>query len=242
MYRKKVKLSVIVPLFNERARVDNLYALFSFLKKKTYFYELIVVNDGSTDKTLDRLREIQKDISLISISYKKNKGKGHAIRKGVKKSTGSHVLFLDVDLSTSLSTFDEVVDILKKVDVVAGTRKGLPSHITSRQPLLRELLGRGFTALSRWITGVMVSDFTCGFKCFSQRSIRYVIARQKTDRWSFDTEFLFLAKRGGFSIQEIPVVWKNDSKTKVRFPQDLIISLWELSLIKLRSVWGGYSL
>lgn len=241
MRRKKIKLSVVVPVFNEEKRVQNIIKLHSFIKNKTYFHELVVVNDGSKDKTRNLLYAMAKKTKMRVVSYGTNKGKGFAIRKGIFSARGTHVLFMDVDLSTPPQTIGKLLLLLRKNGgVFVGTRKVGGSYILQRQPFLRELMGRFFTTLSQWVTGVQVSDFTCGFKCFSRVAAVQIAKKQKINRWAFDSEMLFLAKKMGLSIVEFPVVWKNDRRTKVRFPQDVFLSLFDLFSIKVRDVWGMY--
>lgn len=225
---KKIKLSLIIPVYNEEKRIHNLKSIISYVKKSKKISEIIVVNDGSTDRTNKLLKDIAGTHPIIIISYKKNRGKGHAIKKGVLAAKGTHVVFIDIDLSTPLSTLGLLIKQIPHFDIVIGTRKNKEAKLKQRQPILRELMGKSFTFLSQTLLKVYVTDFTCGFKCFTKKAAVKIFSQQKIERWSFDAEALFLAKKMNFTIGEIPVVWKNDPNTKVKFPRDLIISTHEL--------------
>ena len=237
---KPIALSVIVPVYNEEERVHNLAQLCMFLAGKKYIRECIVVNDGSIDRTLTLLHALQKKYRFHLISYKKNRGKGYAIKKGIEQAKGSHVVFVDVDLSTDLSAFDHLLKMLPHAHIVIGTRKNKHAELVERQSLLRESMGRFFTFLSQIISGVFVSDFTCGFKCFERTIAGKIARKQRIYGWAYDVEYLYLGKKMGSKIAELPVKWKNDQRTKVRFPQDIITSLRDICLIRLQDVGGLY--
>ena len=131
-----------------------------------------------------------------------------------------------------MEEFSKFYPYLKKYDILIGSRKLKGAKLINRQPIIREYLGRGFTLLSRIILGVNISDFTCGFKCFSKQAAEKIFTRQKINRWGFDSEILFIAKNKGLKIKEIPVKWSNDERTKVKFPDDLIRSFSELLQIR----------
>lgn len=228
---KKIKLSLIIPVYNEEKRIHNLKSIISYVKKNKKISEIIIVNDGSTDKTNKLLKDIAGTHPITIISYKKNRGKGYAIKKGVLAAKGTHVVFIDIDLSTPLSTIGPLVKQIPHFDIVIGTRKNKEAKLKQRQPLLRELMGKSFTFLSQTLLRVYVTDFTCGFKCFTKKAAVKIFSQQRIERWSFDAEALFLAKKLNFSIGELPVVWKNDPNTKVKFPQDILISIYELLII-----------
>ena len=234
-------LSVIIPIFNEEKRIKNLERVIFFLKKQKYKWEVIIVNDGSTDRTNSVAQLLQKKLKFKLISYSPNKGKGAAIREGMLVSTGKYRLFLDIDLSTPITEFDNLLPFLKKYDIVIGSRKMRGSKVVIRQPLIRELMGKIFTVLSQKILGMKISDFTCGFKCFSQSAAEKIFIKQKIEGWGFDSEILYIGKVKGNSIKEIPVSWHDDPGTKVKFPQDILRSLGELARIKINSYIGLYN-
>lgn len=236
----KPHLSVVIPLYNEEKRVNNLTQIMSHLKKQKFKWEVIVVNDGSTDKTIKKLKILKNKLKFKILSYYPNTGKGFAIKTGMLSATGKHRLFLDIDLSTPIEELDKFLPFLKKFDIVIGSRKMKSSNIVVRQPLARELLGKMFTLLSQKMLQMRVSDFTCGFKCFSKKAAEKIFAKQSIHRWGFDSEILYIGKTKRYSIKEVPVIWKNDPRTRVKFPQDIVNSLTELIKIRLNSHRGLY--
>lgn len=245
----KPHLSVVIPVYNEEKRVNNLTQIMSYLKKQKFKWEVIVVNDGSTDKTLKKLKLLKNKASLFPsrnklkfkiLSYYPNTGKGFAIKTGMLSATGKHRLFLDIDLSTPIDELDKFLPLFKKFDIVIGSRKMKSSNIIIRQSLVRELLGKTFTLLSQKALQMKVSDFTCGFKCFSKKAAEEIFAKQTIQRWGFDSEILYIGKTKRYSIKEVPVIWKNDPRTRVKFPQDIVNSLTELIKIRLNSYRGLY--
>lgn len=240
---KKLKqpyLSVIIPVFNEKKRIKNLDDVISYLKKQKYTWEVIVVDDGSKDKTTDTLKSLKNKLRFKLISLLENQGKGAAIKKGMLAASGKYRLFLDIDLSTPIREFDKLNPYLEKYDIVIGSRKMKGSSIIVRQPLVRELLGKSFTFLSQKTLQMKISDFTCGFKCFSQKAADQIFPRQTINRWGFDSEILYIGKLKNNSFKEVPVTWKNKSGTKVKFPDAIINSLLELAKIRINAFRGLY--
>lgn len=233
-------LSIIIPVYNEEKRlVSGITKIIRFIDQQRFRVEFIVVNDGSTDKTITLLQKLTHP-SLRIISYQKNQGKGYAVREGMKNARGSWCLFMDVDLSTPIEEFQKFLPHLKNFDVVIGSRRTKDSAILIHQPLLRERMGAVFTYLSSTLLGVGVSDFTCGFKCFSRKATEQLFPLQRLRGWGFDSEIIFLAKKKGFLIKEIPVTWSNDSQTKVILVKDVVLSLLDLIKIRVNNVLGKY--
>jgi len=139
----------------------------------------------------------------------------------------------DADMSTEIKEFRKFLPFIKKgIDVIIGTRKNGESTVKKHQPLYRELLGRGFTLLSNIILDTWVTDFTCGFKAFSKIAKERIFANTIIDRWSYDAEILYLAKKINLPVQEVAVIWKNDPATKVNLSKDLLQTLTDLIKIK----------
>jgi len=233
--KNKIFISVIIPVYNESKRIQNIQIFFDYFKKQKYTSEIIIVNDGSNDNTLNLLNSLKKRLGFKLITYNKNRGKGFAIKNGVKNSLGEHILFTDIDLSTPLKEIDKFIPHFKNFDIVIGTRKNKDALLLNRQPFLREYLGKGFTLLSQIILDLKISDFTCGFKCFSRKSALGIFPLMKVNRWGFDSEVLFISKRRNYKIKEVSVIWKNDLQSKVKFPQDIIRSLKELIEIRINN-------
>lgn len=240
MGARKTFLSIIVPVYNEAERILNLNIIHEFLKKQKFKSELIIVNDGSSDATLRKIKFLTRSIKIKLITYDENMGKGYAVRKGMLAASGKYRLFTDVDLSTPMEELYKFMPFIKKYDVLIGSRKVRGADVIKHQPFVRESLGKGFTKLSSLILNIKVSDFTCGFKCFSQKAAKEIFSKGKISRWGFDSEILFIAKYKGFTIKEIPVKWSDDNKTKVNFPYDLVNSFSELLQIKYNQIKKFY--
>jgi len=235
---KNPYLSVIIPLYNEEDRLKNAKKIYKYLNRLNINYDVILVNDGSNDSTIQKLNKLLKSFPFTLISYKNNQGKGFAIKKGMLKAKGKYILFIDIDLSTPIEEISKFLPHLGRVDCIIGSRKTKGAKLNKRQVLFRELLGKGFTLLSQQMLNLQVSDFTCGFKCFSRKAARSIFAKQQIRRWGFDSEILFLAKKLGFRIKEIPVRWSNDPRTRVKFPKDLIESFVDLCRIRLNNFFN----
>lgn len=233
-------LSVIIPLYNEENRLKNLSKIYKYLDTLGRNYEVLLINDGSIDKTGKRLESLKKRFKFQLISYTPNRGKGFAIKSGMLAARGKYILFADIDLSTPIEEFNKFLPLLKRSAVLIGSRKTKGSQLNKRQPYFREILGIGFTFLSQKILDLNITDFTCGFKCFSKEAAEKTFFRQKINRWGFDTEILFISKKMGLSVKEVPVIWKNDIKTRVKLPQDIITSLADLAKIRYNDFMGLY--
>lgn len=226
-------ISIVIPIYNEEKRITNLSEIYKYFKRKHLTCEVILVNDGSTDQTAKTLREISKKFKFKLISYRKNRGKGYAIKAGMMKAGGKYRLFTDIDLSTPIEEFNKFIPYFKNYDIIIGSRKKKGAKLIIHQSKLREKLGKGFTKLSQIVLQLDTTDFTCGFKCFSKIAAEGIFSRQRINRWGFDAEILFLAKKFGYKIKEIPVKWSNDPRSRVKFPQDIISSLLDLLKIRL---------
>lgn len=230
-----IKLSIVIPVFNEERRLPKTFdALRNFTKKKfAPVAEVIFVDDGSNDGTLKMIKEFKFEFPVKLISYPQNCGKGHAVRRGMLDASGDYALMLDADMSTPLAEIEKFTLLMELgAQVIIGTRKIAGAKVLKHQPFLRQKMGEAYTALANIITGAGVSDFTCGFKCFSRDAVNKIFPVAKIDRWSYDSEILYLARLYGFAIQEVPVSWSNDENTKVRLGRDAWQSFWDLLKIR----------
>lgn len=235
------RLSVIIPLFNEEKRLKNLVKIYNFLQSLNLNFEFILINDGSTDNTLKALKKFIKKFKIGLLSYETNRGKGFAVRQGMLSATGEYLLFTDIDLSTPIEELVKFFPHFKKSDVVIGSRRINGSKLQKHQPWLRETLGRGFTYLSKKMLGLDLSDFTCGFKCFSRSAAIKIFSQQKIERWGFDPEILFLARKFQFKIKEVPVTWANDPRSRVKLPKAIITSISDLIKIRYNNLRKLYN-
>lgn len=210
-------LSIIIPAYNEEDVI-----LQAIQKTAEYFnsqkrdFEIIVVNDGSIDKTADVVRRAAGNHpNLKIIDNKKNQGKGASVRNGAFSAHGDWILFLDADLSTDPEEFEKFKPYLNDYEIIIGSRAVPGAKIVKRQPLLRELIGKCANILIRLVLGLPYHDTQCGFKIFNRRTLA-IFKEQKLTGWLFDAELLYLAKKKNFRVKEIGIRWKNDPTTTVR--------------------------
>lgn len=229
------KLSIVIPAYNEVKRLPQALAICKKWQQRNPGWEFIFVNDGSTDGTAGRLT----DFKLIS--YRQNQGKGFALKQGVAKATKPFVLICDIDFSTPLSELKLLYPFVSgSADLAIGSRKVSGANILKHQAPIREWLGRQFTNLSKLWLNLSVTDVTCGFKLFTAPAAKKLFAASRISRWGYDAEILFLAKKYGYKIADVPVTWTNDERTKVNVAQDILNSLWDLFLIRWHDWLGRY--
>lgn len=236
-------LSLVIPVYNEEKRLKKTFSTLNRwqVPADLKLEQVIFVNDGSTDHSLKILKNTPLKFPKKIISYKKNQGKGFAVKKGMLTSKSHYTLLLDADMATTPTQIKRFLPLIKKgADVIIGTRKNGQSTVTVHQPWLRENLGKVFTKLSQVILTIPVTDFTCGFKAFSQTAKNSIFKRSLINRWSYDAEILFLSTKLGYSIRERSVPWADQKGTKVSILKDSINSLTELIQIRLNHALNLY--
>jgi glycosyltransferase involved in cell wall biosynthesis len=239
-------LSVVIPAYNEVARLGKtLRAVVSYLQENFPDGELIVVDDGSADKTADLAREVFQDSGSLRtsvISYKSNLGKGRAVRLGLLAARGDVALFSDADLSTPIAEAPKLVDpiVNGQYDVTFGSRALDRQLIGVHQSWRREQGGRVFNLVVRLATGLPFWDTQCGFKAFRMSACRPLIEAATVDRFGFDVELLFLAYRAGLNMKEIPVRWDHNDGSKVTLFSDSFKMVNEVNLIRQQARRGVY--
>lgn len=239
--KKSIKLTILIPAYNEEKVIKG--TLNSILKEeanKGYSWEIVIVDDGSHDSTSKIVKNFDaQKVHLVRLPQ--NRGKGAALREGVLDSQGNFIIFMDADLSVPLENIDVFLKELEKgFDVVIGSRRLGGSNILVHQPWLRENMGRVYTLLSKIVTANNIADFTCGFKGFTKRAAFDIFQKSLIDRWSYDAEILFLAKKLGYKIREMPVSWVNRSATRVVLGNAVLTSLRDLLKIRLNDISGKY--
>lgn len=236
-------LTVIIPAYNEEKNVKGtLIEIAEYLKKKKFSYEVIVVDDGSIDSTAP----FAQSVSGIFLNFKLlkneiNKGKGHAVKRGISDARGEYALFMDADNSTSIDELDKFLPYLEEgYDVAIASRRLKDSVVEEPQPLLRSKMGQFYILLSRLILKLNLSDFNCGFKVYNIKSSRFIFDLQTMNDWSFDVELLFLINKYGLRLKEIPVRWVHKSGSKVRPVKDALKSFISVLRIKLNDMKHRY--
>ncbi len=239
-----IKLSVVVPCYNEEKRFQEGFKhYYSYLKKQNYPWELILVNDGSKDKTRELMESAAQGKSAVKIiSYTPNHGKGYAIVQGVMKAHGQYVLFTDIDHSVAVETIESFYKYFEQgYPVVIGSRRVRGARILVHQHPIREFLGRGFTTLVRVLVDWRIRDATCGFKAFEIKAAKKIFKKVTIYDWAFDAELLFLCRKFHFKLAQAPVVWSDVRGTKVSLKKDILRSLGGLLNIRLNDFKKVYN-
>lgn len=217
-------MTVIIPAYNEEARLPpTLDRVVAYLSGSGFADpEVLVVNDGSSDQTSQVVRAAADRAdaggpAVRLLENPGNRGKGYSVRNGMGEARGEWVLFSDADLSAPIEELDKLWEAAKRsgCEVAIGSRAIDRSLIGTHQSAFRETSGRIFNLFVRMVTGLPFSDTQCGFKLFSRRASQAVAAKQRLERFGFDVEQLFLARREGFGIEEVPVRWDDVEGTKV---------------------------
>ncbi len=239
-----LKFSIVIPAYNEAQRIEStLVAINAFLKKTGVSAEIIVVNDGSTDTTVDTVRQYQKSIPNLSlVDYGSNEGKGFAIKSGIIQSRGEYILFTDADNSTPIEELVALHHELEngEFDVAIGSRFLPQSNIVIKQSTYRVALGRIGNLLIRAFLLSNIRDTQCGFKLFTHEAAQHIFDLQKVRRFGFDMEALVIGKNLGYKIKEVPVSWLNSTDSRVRPIRDAVRTLIELMYIKFNLLSGRY--
>lgn len=237
-------LSIVIPAFDESERLGpSLERVAAHLAARGDAVEVVVVDDGSRDATAERAEEAGRRLGLRLrvLRHAPNRGKGFAVRRGMLEARGDVVLFSDADLSVPITHLERFLARIEGgADVVIGSRRLPGARIEIHQPALRERLGAWFGRLARWLVAPGVSDFTCGFKMFRREAAQEVFALQRLDGWGFDAEIVLIALRRGFVLEEEPVEWRDDRRTRVRILRDGLRSGAELLRIRWNDLRGAY--
>ena len=242
------ELSIVIPAFDEAARLSgSLERIFEYVATNNINAELILVDDGSTDGTADVAKTIfarHPQIESKVVRYDINRGKGYAVRTGLKASHAKIALFSDADLSTPIEEMPKLVGPIRndQYDVTFGSRAIDRSLIGSHQPWQREQGGKVMNLVIRKMSGLPFVDTQCGFKAFNMTKFRPLLDVMTVDRFGFDVEFLFVAKYHGLRLKEIPVRWDNVEGSKVEVFRDTSRMFRELAQIKRNSRGGSYDL
>lgn len=235
-------LSVVIPAYNEALRLGaSLEKIRQYLASKDFVSELIVVDDGSVDRTPELLREVAPSLPALRVLRNEpNRGKGYSVRRGVLESRGEFVLFTDADLSAPIEETDKLFRAVETSGAAAavGSRALERGLVGVHQPWFREYAGRAFNLLVRLFTGLKILDTQCGLKLFRRAATRRAFELQSFTGFGFDPELLFLVERLGGKVVEVPVRWYDDPATKVRLLRDS--SAMALDLVRLRwRTWTG---
>lgn len=240
---KSLEISVVVPAYNERARLEStLPHLDRALARRFDSYEIIVVDDGSTDGTAALVNDYAGGAAGVRlISYPANRGKGHAVKQGVLAAAGENVLFSDADLSTPVREVRKLLQALDEgFDVAIGSRARRESRVLQYQPFYRVLMGKIFNRMVRLLVLGGIADTQCGFKCFRGGAAQEIFRRCRVEGFGFDVEALFIAGKMGYRVREIGVLWRNSPQSRVHLLFHSLQMMADLVRIRRYDLKGYY--
>jgi dolichyl-phosphate beta-glucosyltransferase len=235
-------ISIVIPAFNESRRIaDSLRQVRGFVERSPLSFEILVVDDGSTDGTAAIVSSFESE-GVRLIRHEENRGKGISVRTGVLNASGTYVLFTDADLSTPIDECRKLYEIAEHdpADIVIGSRALDRRFIERHQSRFREIGGIVFNRLMRIGLGLKLYDTQCGFKLFHRARTRAIFELQTIDGFGFDPEILFLAARRGLRVREVSVRWSHADDTKVRVIRDGVRMTADLLRIRLNELAGRY--
>ena len=227
----KTDLSIVIPAYNEEERIgETLQKIKDHLDKEELSFEIVVVNDGSIDKTSE---EASKYSFVKVVEQPENMGKGAAVRRGMLEAQGLIRLFSDADLSTPIYELAKLLKSIQKgYDIALGSRAVDYSSIKKHQPFYREMMGKTFNRIVQMLVVKGIKDTQCGFKAFKEKAAEDIFKDAKIDGFGFDVEIIYLAAKKGYKIDEISVEWYNDERSKISPVKDSLRMFNEILKIK----------
>ena len=229
-------LSVVVPAYNEEETIAvTLTALREWLEARGRPYEILVVDNASEDGTVERAESHDAEVRVLRNDV--NRGKGFSVRRGMLEASGELRLLCDADCAPSLRSLDRMIEAMERADVAIGSRIAPGADVGRTQPIGRRLVGWPFIALTRLLLLEPTRDIYCGFKLWRAPAAHAVFSRQTLDGWVFDAEVLALARRLGFRLREVGIVWVNREASRLSISRTLLPAVKEL-LAARRNVRG----
>lgn len=234
-------LSIIIPAHNEEKRLPpSLKQIHDFLITQPYTAEVLIVENGSHDRTLEVAAAFASEMPFVRALHEEARGKGLAVRRGMLEARGQYCFICDADLSMPIAQVNRFLPpSLAKPEVAIGSRE-MPGAVRYHEPAYRHLIGRVFNAMVRWAALPGLQDSQCGFKCFRAEVAEEVFQRQTLGGMSFDVEVLFIARRLGYRIQEVPIDWYFDPDSRVRLVDDSLRMFMDLLTIRRNAREGRY--
>ncbi|MEK6967629.1 MAG: dolichyl-phosphate beta-glucosyltransferase [Nanoarchaeota archaeon] len=225
-------LSIVIPVYNEESRIKPFLRDLEDTIRRMPDYEIIFVNDGSKDSTMSILNDFSKKQREVKIiSYKKNRGKGYAVRKGVLSSNGKKIIFIDADGSTKPQEIFQMLTLLDSYDVVVGDRTQYESSVD--QPVLRQITGKLFNFYANLIFGINVKDNLCGFKGFQREVAKILFRNMISERWIFDVEIFYKIRKNNYSLRQMSIKWNHKEGTKIK-PFDPFKMFLQLFFLRIK--------
>ncbi|MFC1653739.1 dolichyl-phosphate beta-glucosyltransferase [Patescibacteria group bacterium] len=248
----KPYLSVIIPAFNESENFKNgkIHEMYDYLKKQNYSFEIVFVDDGSTDDTANKLKDFSKNKPEVKIILENHKGKGPAVSSGMINSVGENRLFTDFDQATPIQEVEKLLPFRNRgYDIIIGSRE-VQGAKREKEPFHRHLMGKGFNIIVKILVVRGINDTQCGFKLLSEKATKHIFPKltvskqiaQRKDAFTgaFDVEMIFLGRKSGYKIAEVPVYWQHFKTNRVSPIKDSMRMLFEVIKIRLNSIFGKY--
>ncbi len=239
-----IDMSIVIPAFNEEARISStLTSIIEYLKNRPELSsEIIVVDDGSSDKTSAVVKGFEgAGVDVKVLTYPENRGKGYAVRFGVMNARGRRILYNDADGATPIEEIERLEAALNSgVHIAVGSRAMFSRETQIATVWYRKIMGRVFNGFVNLILLPGIADTQCGFKMFVRKAGRAIFSQQRAERFSFDVEVLFLARKAGYKIAEVPINWTNVPGSKVSLVNDSAAMFLDLLRFRLRDFFGGY--
>ena len=240
---RNVTYSIVIPAYNEGTRLGpTLEKVLQFVHGQGWDVEVIVVNDGSRDNTAELVRSFAaRDPIVRLVENPGNRGKGYSVRNGMLSAQGGIILFSDADLSSPIEEMPKLLDaVASGADIAIGSRWLNAELQTQRQSMHRQLFGRIFNLLLRMTLSLQFADTQCGFKAFTRRASQKIMPLLQIERWGFDPEILFLARKFSFRVQEVPVRWGHNGDTRINPVADGARMFGEMLRIRWNDLTGRY--
>lgn len=241
MLPSSIFLSIIIPAFNEQSRLpQTLEQVFSFLSRQDYSFEVLVVENGSTDNTLRIAQEYAQKQPNLVVLQERQRGKGGAVRRGMLAARGAYRFMCDADLSMPI---EEIIRFLPPrltdFDLAIASREA-PGAIRYHEPYYRHLGGRLINAVIRLLALPGLHDTQCGFKCFRDEIAEDLFSHQTLAGWSFDVEILYIARMRNYRLVEVPIPWYYNAESKLNLIQDALRMGGDILRVRRNALQGRY--
>ncbi len=233
-------LSIVIPAYNEEYRLPRtLEQIFAFLQEQSYTSEVLVIENGSSDRTYEIARKFAERYENLHVLREERRGKGNAVKRGMLEAHGEYRFLCDADLSMPITQINRFLPPQLDIDVAIGSREAAGA-VRYNEPEFRHLGGRLINLAIRLLILPGLQDTQCGFKCFRAEVADKIFRCQSISGWSFDIEVLYIARKYGYQIEEVPIDWYFDAETKLRAVNDALRMLRDIFLIHRNNVRGLY--